>query len=76
MVEEELKGSLVQLAHSFQIPFTRDSAEAGQRRTRKEGSEFKMVATRRNMYTVQSNSGSLCVPGVQSMHVSAKDSSR
>lgn len=34
-----------------------DSAEAGQRRTRKEGSEFKMVATRRNMYTVQNNSG-------------------
>ncbi|XP_021505596.1 zinc finger matrin-type protein 3 isoform X1 [Meriones unguiculatus] len=33
-----------------------DSAEAGQRRTRKEGSEFKMVTTRRNTYTVQSNS--------------------
>lgn len=39
-------------SHSFS-----DSAEAGQRRTRKEGSEFKMVTTRRNMYTVQSNSG-------------------
>lgn len=38
-------------SHSFS-----DSAEAGQRRTRKEGSEFKMVASRRTMYTVQSNS--------------------
>ncbi|XP_034355811.1 zinc finger matrin-type protein 3 isoform X1 [Arvicanthis niloticus] len=38
-------------SHSFS-----DSIEAGQRRTRKEGNEFKMVATRRNMYTVQSNS--------------------
>lgn len=70
MAEEKLKGSLVRLAHSFQIPFTRDSAEAGQRRTRKEGSEFKMVATRRNMNPVQSNSGSLCFLGVQSIHES------
>ncbi|XP_021082581.1 zinc finger matrin-type protein 3 isoform X2 [Mesocricetus auratus] len=34
-----------------------DSAEAGPRRTRKEGSEFKMMATRRNMHSVQNNSG-------------------
>lgn len=34
-----------------------DSSEAGQRRTRKEGNEFKMTSHRRNVYTVQSNSG-------------------
>lgn len=34
-----------------------ESSEAGQRRTRKEGSEYKMMPNRRNMYTVQNNSG-------------------
>lgn len=34
-----------------------ESSEAGQRRTRKEGNEYKMMPNRRNMYTVQNNSG-------------------
>ncbi|XP_066096798.1 zinc finger matrin-type protein 3 [Saccopteryx bilineata] len=34
-----------------------ESSEAGQRRTRKEGNEYKMMSNRRNMYTVQNNSG-------------------
>ncbi|KAF7463416.1 Hypothetical predicted protein [Marmota monax] len=34
-----------------------DSSEVGQRRARKEGNEFKMMPNRRNMYTVQNNSG-------------------
>lgn len=38
-------------SHSFS-----DSAETGQGQTRKEGSELKMLGTRRNMYTVQNNS--------------------
>nr|XP_058151348.1 zinc finger matrin-type protein 3 isoform X3 [Dasypus novemcinctus] len=33
-----------------------ESSEAGQRRTRKEGNEYKMMPNRRNMYTVQNNS--------------------
>lgn len=34
-----------------------ESSEAGQRRARKEGNEYKMMPHRRNMYTVQNNSG-------------------
>ncbi|XP_017655017.1 zinc finger matrin-type protein 3 isoform X2 [Nannospalax galili] len=34
-----------------------DSSEASQRRPRKEGNEFKMMPSRRNMYAVQNNSG-------------------
>lgn len=34
-----------------------DSSEVGQRRTRKEGNEYKMMPNRRNMYAVQNNSG-------------------
>lgn len=34
-----------------------ESSESGQRRTRKEGNEYKMMPNRRNMYTVQNNSG-------------------
>lgn len=34
-----------------------ESSEAGQRRARKEGNEYKMMPNRRNMYTVQNNSG-------------------
>ncbi|XP_075412175.1 zinc finger matrin-type protein 3 [Tenrec ecaudatus] len=34
-----------------------DSSEAGQRRARKEGSEYKMMSNRRNTHTVQNNSG-------------------
>ncbi|XP_045439655.1 zinc finger matrin-type protein 3 isoform X3 [Pipistrellus kuhlii] len=33
-----------------------ESSEAGQRRARKEGNEYKMMPNRRNMYTVQNNS--------------------
>ncbi|KAF6122766.1 zinc finger matrin-type 3 [Phyllostomus discolor] len=40
-----------------------ESSEAGQRRTRKEGNEYKMMPNRRNMYTVQNNSETL-------MHIS------
>ncbi|KAB0362511.1 hypothetical protein FD755_014047 [Muntiacus reevesi] len=33
-----------------------DSSEVGQRRTRKDGNEYKMMPNRRNMYAVQNNS--------------------
>ncbi|XP_013837674.2 zinc finger matrin-type protein 3 isoform X1 [Phacochoerus africanus] len=33
-----------------------ESSEVGQRRTRKEGNEYKMMPNRRNMYAVQNNS--------------------
>lgn len=35
----------------------RDASELGKRRTRKEGNEYKMMQNRRNMYTVQNNTG-------------------
>lgn len=35
----------------------RDTSELGKRRTRKEGNEYKMMQNRRNMYTVQNNTG-------------------
>ncbi|KAK2501770.1 hypothetical protein MC885_003148 [Smutsia gigantea] len=38
-----------------------ESSEAGQRRTRKEGNEYKMMPNRRNTYTVQNNSGTLWI---------------
>lgn len=34
-----------------------ESSEVGQRRSRKEGHDYKMMPTRRNVYTVQNNSG-------------------
>lgn len=34
-----------------------DASELGKRRTRKEGNEYKMMQNRRNMYTVQNNTG-------------------
>lgn len=34
-----------------------ESSEVGQRRSRKEGHEYKMMPPRRNMYTVQNSSG-------------------
>lgn len=34
-----------------------ESSEAGQRRARKEGNEYKMMPNRRNVYTVQNNTG-------------------
>uniref|UniRef100_A0A8B9M8N0 Zinc finger matrin-type 3 n=1 Tax=Accipiter nisus TaxID=211598 RepID=A0A8B9M8N0_9AVES len=34
-----------------------DASELGKRRARKEGNEYKMMQNRRNMYTVQNNTG-------------------
>ncbi|NXN64013.1 ZMAT3 protein, partial [Himantopus himantopus] len=34
-----------------------DTSELGKRRARKEGNEYKMMQNRRNMYTVQNNTG-------------------
>lgn len=50
-------GSLFISLTLLKFLFSRECSEAGQRRTRKEGNEYKMMPNRRNMYTVQNNSG-------------------
>ena len=53
------KGALFRSLTLLKCLFSRDSSEVGQRRTRKEGNEYKMMPNRRNMYAVQNNSGIL-----------------
>lgn len=50
-------GSLFRSLTLLKFLFSRESSEAGQRRARKEGNEYKMMPNRRNMYTVQNNTG-------------------